>query len=336
MATKIKKLEGSQIEISTTISAKDLSAYRMQAIKNLNEEVSIDGFRKGKIPEQVLIEKLGEMTLLYEMAELAIGDSYPKILEEEKIDAIGRPEVKITKIAKDNPLEFTITTAVTPEVKVGDYVKIAKAEMSKKIEVKEVTDEETEKVILEIQKQQTHTHDDGEEHVPELDDEFVKSLGNFENVEDFRKKIKENLNKEKEHRAFEKRRLDIAEKILETAEVDIPRIMVEHELSRSEAQFKDDISRLGVKIEDYLTRLKKTMEEIKKEWEEGATKKAKLQLVLNEIAKQEKLTPVKEDVEKEVTMILEHYKNADPVQARVYAETVLSNDKVFAFLESQK
>jgi FKBP-type peptidyl-prolyl cis-trans isomerase (trigger factor) len=265
MATKINKLAGSQIEITATISAKDLSAYRVQAVKNLGEEVKIDGFRKGKVPEQVLIEKLGEMTLLYEIAELAIGDAYPKILEEEKIDAIGRPEVKITKIAKDAPLEFTITTAVTPDVKVGDYTAIAKAEMKKELDIKEVTDDEVEKVILEIQKQQTHTHDDGKEHIPELDDEFVKSLGNFENVDDFRKKIKENLNKEKEHRAFEKRRLDIAEKILETANVDLPRIMVEHELSRSEAQFKDDISRLGVKVEDYLARLKKTMEDLKKE-----------------------------------------------------------------------
>lgn len=336
MATKIKKLEGSQIEISASISANDLSAYRVQAVKNLGEEVKIDGFRKGKVPESVLIDKIGEMTLLYEMAELAIGDTYPKIIDEEKIDAIGRPEVKITKIAKDNPLEFTIITAVSPDVTIGDYTKIAKKEMTKEIEVKEVTDEETEKVIAEILKQQTHTHDDGEAHVPELDDEFVKSLGNFENVDDFKKKIKENLNKEKEHRAFEKRRLDIAEKILETAQIDIPRIMVEHELSRSEAQFKDDISRLGVKIEDYLERLKKTMEDLRKEWEEGATKKAKLQLVLTEIAKREKITPSKEDIEKEVEMILEHYKNADPIQARVYAETVLTNDKVFAFLESQK
>jgi trigger factor len=84
MATKINKLAGSQIEITATISAKDLSAYRVQAIKNLNGEVSIDGFRKGKVPEAVLLEKIGEMTLLYEMAELAIGDEYPKIIEKEK------------------------------------------------------------------------------------------------------------------------------------------------------------------------------------------------------------------------------------------------------------
>jgi FKBP-type peptidyl-prolyl cis-trans isomerase (trigger factor) len=242
MATKINKLAGSQIEITASISAKDLSAYRVQAIKNLNEEVSIDGFRKGKVPESVLIEKIGEMTLLYEMAELAIGDEYPKIIEKEKIEAIGRPEVKITKIAKDNPLEFTITTAVTPEVKIGDYKKIAKGYPETK--PTEVTEEETEKVIVEILKQQTHTHDDGEQHVPELNDEFVKTLGNFESVEDFKKKVKENLNAEKKHRGVEKRRLDIAEKILETAEIDIPRIMVEHELNRSEAQFKDDIGRM--------------------------------------------------------------------------------------------
>lgn len=332
MATKINKLAGSQIEITASISAKDLSAYRVQAIKNLNEEVSIDGFRKGKVPESVLIEKIGEMTFLYEMAELAIGDEYPKIIEKEKIEAIGRPEVKITKIAKDNPLEFTITTAVTPEVKIGDYKKIAKGYPETK--PTEVTEEETEKVIAEILKQQTHTHDDGEQHVPELNDEFVKTLGNFESVEDFKKKVKENLNAEKKHRGVEKRRLDIAEKILETAEIDIPRIMVEHELNRSEAQFKDDIGRMGVKVEDYLGKIKKNLDDLKKEWEEGAVKKAKLQLVLNKIAQEEKLSPKSEDVEKEVAMILEHYKNADPIQARVYAETVLTNDKVFAFLES--
>ena len=332
MATKIKKLEGSQIEITASISAKDLSAYRVQALKNLNEEVSIDGFRKGKVPENVLIEKIGDMTVLYEMAELAIGDEYPKIIEKEKIEAIGRPEVKITKIAKDNPLEFTITTAVTPEVKVGDYKKIAKAQPE--VKATEVTDEETDKVIAEIIKQQTHTHDDGEQHVPELNDEFVKTLGNFETVDDFKKKVKENLNAEKKHRAVEKRRLDMVEKILETAEIDLPRVMVEHELSRSEAQFKDDIGRMGVKVEDYLARLKKTLEDLRKEWEEGAVKKAKLQLILNKIAQEEKIAPDEKEVEKEVSMILEHYKNADPIQARVYAETVLTNDKVFAFLES--
>lgn len=311
--TTIKKLEDSRVQIEASISAKELSAYRVSALKSINEEVSIDGFRKGKVPENVLVEKVGDMTILYEMAELAIADTYPRILEEKKIEAIGRPEVKITKIAKDNPLEFTITTAVMPEITVGDYKKIAKAEMKKDFEVKEVTDEEVDKVLVEIEKQHGHKHDDPE----------------------YRERVRTSLNAEKKHIATEKRRLAIADEILKTVEVDLPRIMVEQELARSEAQFRDDISRLGVKLEDYLEKLKKSIEDLRKDWEEGAKKKATLQLVLNKIAETEKLSPDAEQVEKEVGMILEHYKNADPIQARIYAETVLTNDKVFAFLESQ-
>lgn len=311
--TTIKKLEDSRVQIEASISAKELSAYRVSALKSINEEVSIDGFRKGKVPENVLVEKVGDMTILYEMAELAIADAYPRILEEKKIEAIGRPEVKITKIAKDSPLEFTITTAVMPEITVGDYKKIAKAEMKKDFEVKEVTDEEVDKVLAEIEKQHGHKHDEPE----------------------YRERVRTSLNAEKKHIATEKRRLAIADEILKTVDVNLPRIMVEQELARSEAQFRDDISRLGVKLEDYLEKLKKSIEDLRKDWEEGAKKKATLQLVLNKIAETEKLSPDTEQVEKEVGMILEHYPKADPIQARIYAETVLTNDKVFAFLESQ-
>lgn len=311
--TTIKKLEDSRVEIEASISAKDLSAYRVSALKNINDEVSIDGFRKGKVPESVLVEKVGDMTIVYEMAELAIADAYPKILEKEKIEAIGRPEVKITKIAKDSPLEFTITTAVMPEITVGDYKKIAKAEMKKEFEVKEVTDEEVDKVMVEIEKQHGHAHDEP----------------------DYKQRVRDSLNAEKKHIAMEKRRLAIADEILKTVEVTLPRIMVEQELARSEAQFRDDMTRLNVKLEDYLEKMNKSMDDLRKDWEEGARKKATLQLALNKIAEKEKLSPDAAQVEKEVAMIIEHYPKADPIQARIYAETVLTNDKVFAFLEQQ-
>ncbi len=310
--TTIKKLEDSRVEIEASISAKDLSAYRVSALKNINDEISIDGFRKGKVPESVLVEKVGDMTIEYEMAELAIADAYPNILEKEKIEAIGRPEVKITKIAKDSPLEFTITTAVMPKITVGDYKKIAKAEMKKEFEVKEVTDEEVDKVMVEIEKQHGHKHDEP----------------------DYAKRVRDSLNAEKKHIAMEKRRLAMADEILKTVEVTLPRIMVEQELARSEAQFKDDMARLNVKLEDYLEKLNKSMDDLRKDWEEGARKKATLQLALNKIAEEEKLSPDADQVEKEVGMIIEHYPKADPIQARIYAETVLTNDKVFAFLES--
>src|SRR3989344_1054307 len=150
--TEIKKIEKSRVEITGVISIEEFEKFRNQALKNINEEVTIDGFRKGKVPENILISKVGEMTILEEMAQLAIKEAYPKIIIDEKIDAIGQPEVHITKIAKGNPLEFKIITAIVPEVKLGDYKKISKEEKSKKSEITEVTEKEVSDAILNIRR----------------------------------------------------------------------------------------------------------------------------------------------------------------------------------------
>ncbi len=112
--------------------------------------------------------------------------------------------------------------------------------------------------------------------------------------------------------------------------------MIETEINRTEAQFKADIERMGVKLDDYLKHAKKEIADIRKEWRPDAEKKAKLQLVLNEIAKKEDIKPSAAEIEAEVSHIIAHYKDADRERAAVYAETVLTNDKVFEWLEGQK
>ena len=278
---KINKLEKSKVEIISSIEAKYFESFRKKALENINNEITIDGFRKGKVPENILTTKVGEMNILEEMAELAISEAYPKILVEEKIDAIGRPEINITKIAKDNPLEFKVITAVIPEVKLADYKKIAKEEKGNNSNEK--IEEATEK---------------------EIDD------------------------------AKWKKRIILSDKLIESSSMDIPEVLIESEVKRIEAQFGDDVARMGVKIEDYLSHAKKTIEDLRKDWKPHAEKKAKLQLILNEISKLEKIKLDEKELEKEINHILEHYKDADREQVRVYAETVLMNEQVFRFLEN--
>ena len=90
-----------------------------------------------------------------------------------------------------------------------------------------------------------------------------------------------------------------------------------------------------LKFEDYLKHLNKTTEDLKKDFRKDAEKKAKLALILNEIEKMEKIIADEAEVEREVAAILEHYKDADRERAAVYAMGVLSNEKVFQFLEKQ-
>jgi len=344
-----KKLDKSRIEMTGSIPTAIWEKYRPEALKYINDSVTIDGFRKGMVPENILIGKVGEMAILEEMAEMALSKAYVDIMMDEKIDAIGKPEIQVTKLAATNPLEFKIVTAVVPEVKLPDYKKIAKAEMVKSSpdELK-VEDKDIEDAILRIRKSRVshegHDHEKmtPEEHdkaiesaMPELTDDFVKSLGDFNDIPDFKSKLSKMIGEQKVDEAREKTRIRIADALADALKIELPDIMIEGELNRTQAQFEADIERMGVKMEDYLKHAKKTPEEIRAEWRPHAEKKAKLQLILNEIAKAESIAPAKEEVEEEVNHIVEHYTDADRERATAYAETVLTNEKVFSFLDNQ-
>jgi trigger factor len=121
MKITVKKLDKSEIEIAGVLEVAEFIKYEDKALVRLAERVELPGFRKGKVPTSMVKESINEMMVLEEMAELAISDAYPKIIEDEKLDAIGRPQVAITKIAKGSDLEFTITTAVLPQMDLPDY-----------------------------------------------------------------------------------------------------------------------------------------------------------------------------------------------------------------------
>jgi trigger factor len=347
--TQIKELENSEIEIEGEIKADLLEKHRAKVIKEMKSGLEIPGFRKGKAPDKVIIERVGEMNLLHEMAEEAIKEVYPEIILENKIDAVGRPNVTITKITPGQPLAFKIRTAVMPEVVMPDYKSIAKEQNQKKTKV-EVTPEEVDVLIEQVRKQwfditkkknggeSKKSKDEGsqESELPAFDDEFVKKIGDFKNVQDFKDKMKENLLREKEYKESERIRLATADSIINGSKINLPNIFIEWELDRMGAQFSADIEKMGMKPEQYLKNIGKTEEELREAWREDAKKRAKLQLILNKIASDEKLTLPKDELEKESLKLLEIHKDADEIAVRAYVENVMLNQKVFEFLESQK
>jgi trigger factor len=343
----LKKLDKSRVEITGSLPVSSWETYRPKALKYINDTISIDGFRKGMVPENILIAKVGESAILEEMAELALSRAYLDILIDNKIDAIGKPEIRVTKLASGNPLEFTATTAVVPEVTLPEYKKLASAALQKS-DAKDtaVTEKDIDEAVLKIRRRHAshegHDHDTmtPEEHdkaieagMPELTDAWVKTLGDFNDIPDFRNKLSDMIKEQKIDEAKEKARIRISDALADATTVELPDIMIESELDRTQAQFAADVERMGVKLDDYLTHAKKTLEEVRKEWRPHAEKKAKLQLILNAIAKKENISPDKKEIEEEVNHIVEHYKEADRERAAIYAETVLTNEKVFAFLE---
>jgi FKBP-type peptidyl-prolyl cis-trans isomerase (trigger factor) len=336
-----KKLPGSEIEILAEITMEALETYKEKALKKIKEVAELPGFRKGHVPEAKLKEKFGELGILEDAGEIAINDCAAEIILEAKVNFIGRPDISISKIAIGSPIEFKIKVAVMPEVKLPDYKKIAKKENSIEEKVEEVTEKQIEDTIEEIRKMyanQGHHHAPGEtcdhEHeLPEINDEFVKKLGDFKDVADFKTKLKENIAKEKQIHAENKKRTRLIEKIAGETKIELPKVIIESELDKMEGQFKGDIAQMGLQPEDYLKHIKKTWEDLRKEWYPDAEKRAKTQLILQKISLEEKIEPKKEDVEAESKKLIEQYKGADPERIRAYVEMILINEAVIKYLE---
>ena len=182
-------------------------------------------------------------------------------------------------------------------------------------------------------------HKDGEEfdgiklnsvfdrQIPELNDEFVQTLGKFKIVDDLKKSINEGISKEKALKEVEKLRIKILEEIIKNSKIDIPQVMIDKTLA-------------GM-LEEYKMYVKQDFKEddVKKKLEPEAKKKVASNLILYKIAKLEKLEPEPEEVEIESSKILgslktEEAAKIDKERIHNYSYDILKNKKVFEFLES--
>ena len=118
---------------------------KKKAFAHLSEHLELAGFRKGHIPEDIAKNNIAETLLLNEMAEKVLQEIYPTIIKEKRLDVIGRPELSITKLARNNPLGFTITATILTAIELPDYKKIASGVDSSTPEI--VTEEMVDKVL---------------------------------------------------------------------------------------------------------------------------------------------------------------------------------------------
>jgi FKBP-type peptidyl-prolyl cis-trans isomerase (trigger factor) len=335
----IEELPGSEIELSGEIPAEVVDTYRAKALKKLTKNLELPGFRKGHVPDDVAIKHIGEIEVLKEVAEQAIAETYADIVEEKKLEVVGRPQVTITKLAPGNPIGFKIKSAVFPKIELPDYKKIAESELKNHEDPeKTVVDEaEIQKELEHIQKAMTLSNKDATDATtpvpPAIDDEFAKKLGDFTDLADLKEKMKGQILVDKKNKAYDKRRLAVADEIIKKAKVEVPTIFIEGELEQMVASFNERVTRAGIELDSYLKEIGKTIEDLKKEWRTDAEKRAKLQLILNEIAQKEAVIPNIAKLDREVKHIKEHYPEADETAVRTYVKAQMTNELVFELLE---
>ncbi|MDP3785257.1 MAG: hypothetical protein Q8R12_04305, partial [bacterium] len=175
--------------------------------------------------------------------------------------------------------------------------------------------------------------------LPELNDEFAKSLGSFENLEALKKNMRENIKLEKTIKAREKKRMEFLDLVAASSQIEIPLILVEAEKEKMFSELKGSLADMGLAFEHYLDHIKKTKEDLAKEWTPEAEKRVRYGLTLREIARMEKIEVAEAELEKETEYFLSRYlpeerAKLDLKRIKDYAYGIVRNEKVFKLLEN--
>lgn len=142
MSVQVEKLEKNMAKLTIEVSAAEFEKALEDAFLKNKNKISVPGFRKGKVPRQ-MVEKMYGPEIFYEDAANAlIPDAYSKALDECEEDIVSSPEIDVTQIEKGKSFIFTAMVALKPEVKLGKYkgVKVEATEVT-------VTDEEVDAKI---------------------------------------------------------------------------------------------------------------------------------------------------------------------------------------------
>ena len=144
MKFSIKKLPKSRVEILFEIPTPEFNSFREKAIFKLGGELEIEGFRKGKIPKEIIESKISQNQIIKKAIEMIIEENYIKATRENNLEPLGLPEIEIVKspsLVLDSSVtdnfEFKATISVLPEVRLPDYKEIARKVTRNKISVEE-------------------------------------------------------------------------------------------------------------------------------------------------------------------------------------------------------
>lgn len=184
--------------------------------------------------------------------------------------------------------------------------------------------------------------------LPELNDEFARSLGNLGSLKELEASIKQGLTMEKEIKERDRVRLAILEKIASTTEVGVPQVLVERRLDTMIQGLDNELHQKGLELGLYLAQIKKTQDELRRDWRPRAESQAKTGLITRAVAKAENLKVSEEEVSEELQVVLQRYvisgqegigpealRNINTDELKNKIRDTLLNEKVLEFLEKQ-
>ena len=388
MSVQVENLEKNMAKLTIEVTAEDLEKALNAAYQRQKKNISIPGFRKGKVP-RAMVEKMYGPAVFYEDAvNSLIPQEYAKAADESGLDIVSQPEIDVVQIEKGKPFIFTAEVAVKPEVTLGEYkgLEVPKADL-------EVTDEEIEAELKKEQEKNARTihvedraaqegdkvtidfegfvdgvafeggagkdypltlgsktfipgfeeqlvgvaleqpvdvnvtfpedyqaeelkgkeavfkcviHKIEAKELPELD--FAKDVSEFDTLEEYKKEIKDNIEKRKADAAKTEKENAVVDKAIENAQMDIPEAMVKTQINQMIDDFARRIQSQGLTMEQYMQFTGSTRETMQEQMRPQAMKRIQSRLVLEKVAEVENIQISDEKLDEELTKMAEMYK----------------------------
>jgi len=392
---EIKKHEGNEIDLKIEVDKSKVNNKLEKVYNDLSYQVKIPGFRKGKIPRNILDLHLGKEYFYQKTAEILIPDSYIEAVKKVSIEPIDQPKINVIQMEEDKPLIFEATVQVKPEVKIGslEKIKIQKEDLKiiekdveneiKKIQeshavlkvVKErkakegdfliidteayvngqlIKESKVKKQILQLGKSVMMPELDkqlvgckaGEEkeikvlvpqdakdkevagkeitykikvfeikekELPELNNDFAKTIGDFKSLNELKKEIKKELSRQIEIIIKNNLEQKILEKVAEVCEVKVPEVLIERETNYMMESLENDLKVKKLSLQDYYRSINTDEEKVKKEYRIVAEKRIKQELILDKIAREEDIKVTEKEIKNKINTIAKEIKQ-DPLK----------------------
>jgi len=410
---EIEKQKENEVKLKIETDKLAVNSSLDKVYNDVSYQIKIPGFRKGRIPKNILNLHLSKEYFYDKTAEELIPKSYLEAVKKIDIQPIAQPEIKVIQIGEDKPLIFEATVQVRPEVKLGSFDKISiqkdnvkitagdvkneimriqenqaklnvvKNRKSKKndflvidsegyVEGKAIEGSKVEKQLVELGKNTAPEFNDKligcsagdereikilvpkdvkdkkiagkeitykvkvieikEKELPELNEDFVKTIGDYKTVDDFKKDIKNRLEKQAETVNKNNYERKLLEKVTEVCEVKVPKILIDREVEYMMKSLEDDLKTKDLSLQDYYKSIKTDEEKVKKEYEIVAEKRIKQELVLDKISQVENIQVTEEEVKDKIKTIAKEMKQ-EPLKVEA---TLKKNNNLDSLKESIK
>ncbi|HZK11020.1 MAG TPA: trigger factor, partial [Atribacterota bacterium] len=182
-----------------------------------------------------------------------------------------------------------------------------------------------------------------EKELPELNEDFLKTVGNYKTIDEFNKDIKDKLEKQVEMINNNNYEHKLLEKVTDICEVKVPKVLIEREVEYMMKTLEDDLKSKDLSLQNYYESIKTDEEKVKKEYEIVAEKRIKQELVLDEISRVEKIQVTDEEVKDRIQTIAKEMKQ-DPLKVEATLnknnnldglKESIKSDKIISFLNNK-